>query len=261
MGAQANKSLKYLFVGGPPRSGTTALAKLLNHHPKIAIGIERYKYLYHNAARNCEIGPGLFESQRFFDIRQEETNVKGHAYENFRELQRKFHSAYYRGDKLPGVARMHATLDRTLHRTRYIFIYRDVERVCSSWNARAENPRDAWPEKNDYRMAVRWMNADFRRIHALATGKPKKFILVNYDELFGENGGVLLAALLRQLGLTPHPHIARYLQKNIETYRSLSLKPLHLNDGHRKFIQANVDWAMVGKIKEISLKPAETSTA
>lgn len=259
MGAQENTTLKYLFVGGPPRSGTTVLAKLLNHHPKIAIGIERYKYLYRSAARNGGIGPGLFEAQRFFNIRQEETNVKGHAYENFRDLQRKFESVRYRGDKLPGVVRMHATLDRTLRRTRYVFIYRDVERVCSSWNERAKNPRDKWPEENDYRVAVHRINVDFRRILALASKKPAKFIVVNYEELFGEDGEALLTALLHRLGLTPHPQIARYLQRNADKYRSLQAKPLNLGDEQRKFIQAAMDWTALRRIREISLRSADAS--
>ncbi len=257
MNMQADKTLKYLFVGGPPRSGTTALAKLLNLHPRIAIGIERYKYLYHDVARKDEIGPVLFESQRFFDIRQPETNVRAHAYGNFRELRRKFESVHYRGDKLPSILRMHAMLDRALRRTRYVFIYRDVERVCSSWNARAENPRDEWPEMNDFRAAVKLMNRDFRSIHSLATRRPRKFILVNYDELFGENGDLLLTALLRQLGLIPHPETSRYLQRNLDTYRLLRSKPLNLDDDQREYIQANMDWKVVNEIRSILLKPVD----
>ena len=259
MSVQTSKTCEYLFVGGPARSGTTALAKLLNHHPKIAIGIERYKYLYRDAAPNGEIDRGLFESERFFNIRQEETNVEEPAYENFGELRRKFETVHYRGDKLPDVVRIQAALDRTFRRTRYVFIYRDVERVCSSWNARARNPRGAWPKENDYRVAVHRMNVEFRRIHALASRQPAKVIIVNYEELFGESGEALLAALLRQLGLAPHPKISRYLQTNAGKYRSLQAKPLKLDDGQREFIQARMDWATLEKIKEISLKSVEAS--
>ena len=37
--------MEYLFIAGCARSGTTAMARLLNQDPRILIGIERYKYI------------------------------------------------------------------------------------------------------------------------------------------------------------------------------------------------------------------------
>lgn len=250
---QTSAGMKFLFIGGPPRSGTTALAHLLNRHPKIAIGIERYKYLYRDAARNKQIDGSLFEAPRFFDIREIETNVKSHAYKNFHELQRKFDQVYYRGDKLPGVFKLQPALDRGLRRTRYVFIYRDIERVCSSWNVRAHDEGDQWPVENDYRVAVQRINTEFRRVLPLATAKPKKFILVNYEQLFGEQGQIVLTALLDRLGLRPHPAITNYLQQNLETYRSLQTKPLQLDDEQRRFIQTEFDWDSFRKLMELAV--------
>jgi sulfotransferase family protein len=252
-----NPDPKYLFVGGPPRSGTTVLANLLNRHPRVAIGIERYKYLYGNSARRAEITPALFEPARFFDFRQEETNIRKRNYKNVRELERKYESVYYRGDKWPAIARLRGVLDRALRRTCYVLIFRDVARVCSSWNARAANPDDSWPEENDYRAAVRRMNRDFRGIVTLASSEPGKFLVVNYDELFGENGYSVLVALLRQLGLAAHPHVTEYLRQNVETYRTLHAKPLRLDASQMAFIEGELDWPLVARLKEIALKPVE----
>ncbi len=36
---------RYVFIAGCPRSGTSALTFLLNEHPTVAIGFERYKRL------------------------------------------------------------------------------------------------------------------------------------------------------------------------------------------------------------------------
>ena len=36
----------FLFVIGCPRIATTELTRILNNHPKICIGMERFKYIY-----------------------------------------------------------------------------------------------------------------------------------------------------------------------------------------------------------------------
>ena len=46
--AQIKQLKNFLFISGTPRSGTTVLTLLLSYHEKIALGIERYKYLYNN---------------------------------------------------------------------------------------------------------------------------------------------------------------------------------------------------------------------
>jgi hypothetical protein len=103
------------------------------------------------------------------------------------------------------------------------------------------------------------MNIDLRRIYALATSRPRKCILVNYDDLFGDNGNMVLTTLLRRLGLAPHPNVSRYLQQNLETYNSLRSKPLNLDDSQKDFIQVSVDWALMAKIRDLSLNSAEES--
>ncbi|WP_405196631.1 sulfotransferase [Zarconia navalis] len=55
----SGKSGKFLFVCGCPRSGTTAIAKLLNYHSKVILGMERYKYQIRKNESNA-INPSLF---------------------------------------------------------------------------------------------------------------------------------------------------------------------------------------------------------
>ncbi|NEP86465.1 MAG: sulfotransferase [Okeania sp. SIO2C2] len=74
---------KYLFVCGCARSGTTAITKLLNAHPLIAIGVERYKH-YAKQDLIHKLSPALFKLSVFFDIREEQTNInpQHQAWEN-----------------------------------------------------------------------------------------------------------------------------------------------------------------------------------
>ncbi|MGB3557162.1 MAG: sulfotransferase [Geitlerinemataceae cyanobacterium] len=62
------------MVCGCPRSGTTAITKLLNSHSKIIIGMERYKYQIRKSDPNS-INPSLFLPEHFLNINSDETNI------------------------------------------------------------------------------------------------------------------------------------------------------------------------------------------
>src|SRR5205807_10659654 len=59
---------RFLFVCGVPRSGTTALAQLLNYHPRIGIGIERFRSIA-IGSRGDEFRLTLYRKERFFKFR------------------------------------------------------------------------------------------------------------------------------------------------------------------------------------------------
>ncbi|MCF8468318.1 MAG: sulfotransferase [Sneathiella sp.] len=243
--------MKYLFLGGPARSGTTALVQLLNQDPRIALGVERYKYLYADKARDDEIGPDMFERERFFKFDKTETNVKAPGYgpKGLAKMERKFDTVYYRGDKLPSIIKHVRLLNEKFKTGRYIFIFRDIDRMCSSWNVRARKEGDAWPKKNDFRQAVKSYN------HLLALAlhyneqNSRRYILVSYEKLFGPDGGECLTNLLASLGMKPHPAIVSYLNDNIENFQAISNKPLLDLIGQKKFIQEHVNWENVEKLK------------
>ena len=68
----------YLFATGCERSGTTILTRLLQSHPGISIGMERYKYLLRGVRTRRvtrRLCPSHFEPGRFFDFRPTDTNI------------------------------------------------------------------------------------------------------------------------------------------------------------------------------------------
>ena len=88
------------FVLGTARSGTTAMADLLNAHQRVCIGIERYKYLVN---RTKALDPALFEEERFFAIDPSETNIlprPGGLAEAYATMRAKWPGALVVGDKL-----------------------------------------------------------------------------------------------------------------------------------------------------------------
>ena len=62
----------FAFVLGAARSGTTAMADLLNAHGRVCIGIERYKHLFDRTKR---LDPALYEEERFFAFDASDTNI------------------------------------------------------------------------------------------------------------------------------------------------------------------------------------------
>ena len=67
-----DQSRRFLFVCGVARSGTTVLARLLNNHPQVAVGVERYKYRFMRRALPADPA-SLFTRERFFSYDPEDS--------------------------------------------------------------------------------------------------------------------------------------------------------------------------------------------
>jgi hypothetical protein len=264
--------MRYLFVGGPARSGTSAFAHLLNHHPRIALGMERYKYLYNLRTKKHasfwwpnwvqwltghdpiakDIGPHLFESERFFRFDNAETNI-GAARLGNPKFKRKFERATYRGDKVPSMMRFYQSLNKGLPESRFIIVYRDVYRVCSSWNKRAQDPEDHWPATKNFKVAVDAINLELSRAANFQSEHPGRCLIIRNENIFGPDGLDTLAALLDWLELRRHPSITLALKKKMEIAERLKDKPLLEYDGQRDYIQQNIDWSVIGRIEAVAL--------
>jgi hypothetical protein len=155
---QVGRPAEQCFVIGCERSGTSPLVRVMHAHPAIVMGLERYSTLYNEmrTVRDPQIvGPELFTPERFLDFRPEDTRQRPPAfgtrhYEVARNRFAKGGVAYV-GDKVPppNMWLMRTLVDR-FPLARFVFIYRDVVRVCSSWQRRADDPADRWKPWNDY---------------------------------------------------------------------------------------------------------------
>src|ERR1700691_148622 len=86
---------RYLFVAGCPRSGTSALAFLLNEHAGIALGFERFKRI------RGLLEPFHFTPSQFFSPVLAETDIQGELL--YRRLYERWQSGSVTviGDKVP----------------------------------------------------------------------------------------------------------------------------------------------------------------
>jgi hypothetical protein len=55
-----------LFLCGCPRSGTTELCRILNKHPHLSIGMERYKFIYEKQLE--KLNDNFFSKEKFFSF-------------------------------------------------------------------------------------------------------------------------------------------------------------------------------------------------
>jgi hypothetical protein len=182
-GAASTRSV--LFVAGTARSGTSALTDLLNAHPAIVIGQERYFNLVSPGAYD-RLTPDLFDDDRFLHPTPDETH--NHQWRDNGEyvahLRDKLRRARIVGDKVPNYFARTEMLFERFPGSRMLLITRDPVRVADSWKRRMLDPADttwhAGPEK-----AIEQWNIGQGAMLYLCQTLPDRVGMVVYERLFG----------------------------------------------------------------------------
>lgn len=117
------------IVSGVPRSGTTALASLLNWHPNVFCGIERFPLATVDQSYFCR------------ESVNDESIPSAHYLRNKTVLEEKTRLDAI-GDKGPRYFYRLAGSGMAFSDTKLIFIIRNIADVFNSWNARAFNEND-----------------------------------------------------------------------------------------------------------------------
>ena len=190
---------RVMFVCGAARSGTTALARLLNTHPDIVVGIERFKYRLLGAQDEIDYA-SLFTRERFFSYEPGDTNIDfNKTYVNdFQRMRPKFDSAVYVGDKIPGLYKRLRFVSETFPHCKVIFIVRDPMLVAASWESRAGDADDGWPAHRGYEHAVEEWNRSLSHVLKARKILRQDLICVSYERTFDSRRH----AVLRELGKT-----------------------------------------------------------
>lgn len=193
--------LDHLFVIGLGRSGTTALADVLSAHPRVAMGMERYKKLW-TAARIDEFTPQLFTPEGFLDFSDGLTNITPEQprwQKYYQRAARNLQRGRYLADKETEVSVL-PTVFRNFPRARFLIIVRDVHPLAWSWEQRAANPDDrGWPASRDALASVGFWNEAMRTVLGLRRAAPERVLLVEYDAFF--SSAEPLNRALEHLGL------------------------------------------------------------
>jgi Sulfotransferase family len=244
---------RYCFIFGCPRSGTTALTRLLNSHEAFVVGMERYKYHYSSTQGRAALGPDFFEPGRYFDFRPEDTNItpSNERFARFYErARRRFDAAtvVYVGDKVLATDPILDAIRENFPDPRFIFIYRDLFRVASSWEVRARNENDEnWVAANDYRVAgERWQGA-FEVAERLIDQIGLEHVsLVRYERMF--NGDVChFDALLRRFDVAMTRQSRLHYNTATAKWDMHASKSSSLSDEQRAELASSVDTTIASR--------------
>jgi hypothetical protein len=249
---------QYLFICGCPRSGTTALVRLLNSHHSLAIGMERYKY-YASSKNISRINPAAFKSNTFFDLQDNQTNINWKYF--YDELIAKYESGVkYLGDKYPHYYRFYPQINQNLGDVKWIFIIRDVFSIANSYNARAADPKDKWSKEANFQRAVEHWNESLVSTWKYQKNNPNPNLFVcEYERLFNYDFNYL-NSLLDFLEVEPDSQTETFftamkqdwLDKKVAKPSSSS----KLNDLELQYIQEHANFALKDSLLKKFSQPA-----
>lgn len=212
----SNRPRGHLFVCGVPRSGTTALARCLNRHRRVVLGIERYRRTLLDSSSEADYCR-LFDKDRFFDFRPSDgsayaelllprsTHFNGQfaplsewPKQLYADAREKYDSAFYVGDKIPSLYRRAPFLRERFPGCKVVFLLRNPVAVALSWQARADNSRDKWERRAGFAEGIAEWNKALRVAMLAKTVLGGDLTVVLFEEMFAAQS---LRRLLSRLGL------------------------------------------------------------
>ena len=203
--------MNILFVAGPGRSGTTAFSRYLNQHEEILVCRERYKFI------PKEVTPDLFTFEKILDHQERETNLPRQYHVDL--LSKKDpEKLKWIGDKTPGYVRTLRPLLRNNPGARFVVMYRPVEGVAESYDARSKDPNDGWlGGKNGFELGIRDWNIAMRKTREfIQDNLEPEVLIVSYNDFFYRSESYI-PLLSRFLGLEFDESVRR-------AWRNMSIK-------------------------------------
>lgn len=238
---------QHLFVFGPPRSGTSALARVLNSHERIGIGMERFKLIM-NTKNIDRFTPDLFEHEKLFDFSDGHTNKTPETSDPMRryydDMRAKYAGLKYVGDKVPGSFRVAEQIHDRFPNTKCVFIIRDIFETACSWQARAEREGDSWPEFRTATHAVKPWNACLYLYLNLKRRFPDDFYMVDYRNFFDgdANDHTVLDRLCNFIELPADTSMREaFTNARLKYHDRVKDKPRSLNDEMLQYIDEHAD--------------------
>lgn len=218
---------RILFLFGAARSGTSALVQVLNVSPEIAMGMERYFYLF--AKRS--LVPSHFSRERFFSIMEGDTHSRGSF-----PLMKKDRDLTFIGDKFPELFKHYEWITNCFPDANYLYIIRNPFSVVESSEVRYHNKDDTY--SRDYKTMLTDWNNSLQLICSLTPKQLSKIKVLIYEELFDSVKS--LDNLI--VSLTGSSVDQEQLANFVKHYHALKGKLIPRQEDLRYYICKNADW-------------------
>lgn len=229
----------FLFVTGCARSGTTEIVNVLNRHPAIAVGMERFKFLIRE--RFGEFRQSLFEPANFLKTEAADTNIlpRSPRFKNHHAmLNSKFDTGRVRfvGDKLPFLFRYYEAIEDRFSSPRWIIMHRSPHAVAASYCRRARDLEDkAWPEENGHRLAIQhWVEA-YRLMHSMMGEFPERVLVCEYERFFSGDMDSL-ARVFDFLELSVSPEVEAYFRETTADWDQREQRGVELTPDEMEYV-------------------------
>jgi hypothetical protein len=217
------------------------MALLLNHHPDICLGVERYKYKFQRAK---DYGPDDFALERFFDFRATDTNILPEADNQwadlYRTMRRKWPEAKIVGDKIPHLFDRLPRLVQAYPRAKLVFMVRNPRRVAASWNRRARAGNASWPAENDARRSVEVWNRANQKITRFRE-RGMEICVVSYERFYGGDPAEL-TRLQDHVGFVTDAGFTAAHEASCREYEAIARRPLELTPDEEVHIAETARW-------------------
>lgn len=227
-----------LFVGGCARSGTTVLTRMLNAHPDVLLGNERFYRVFERG----ELTRAHFARRRFLTFEPGDTHdeppglAMGDRPHFLGEAaDERYDAARMVGDKYPPIFRVYDMVAERFQDTHIVYILRNPVSVAESYQARADDVSDRWPF--DFARAVRDWNESVASTLA-ALGRGLRVTVVTYEAVIRSADAV--RGVLGRLGLSPQ--LARPFDDILAHGAALAGRPLPRDETIRQHVCRNADF-------------------
>ena len=228
----------YLFVGGCARSGTTALASLLNAHDDVLIGDERYWKVIMRGDLTLE----HFAKDEFLSRGKPADSRHSTRSVEKPDVDTAYDAARVIGEKIPKLHmlydRKHNDVWRRFPNCRLLYIVRNPVSVVESHEQRRLDETDPW-DQGAFRALDAWNYSVRSAIKAVEDGVP--LMVVTYERLFAsrDHARQLLTTLGFSMSGVDHDRIDAIYDTYEEKLRTA---PSLRNEDIRMHIAMNADF-------------------
>ncbi|MGZ4693857.1 MAG: sulfotransferase family protein [Acidimicrobiales bacterium] len=249
------------FLIGCERSGTSPMARVMNSHPQIVMGLERYASIYNEMRLLRDpylMGPELFTPERFLEFRETDTHQRPPEFgqRHYEVAEKRFASGdvAWVGDKvLPPNVWLARTMANLFPHSRFVFIYRDPISVCSSWKRRSDDPADGWREWNGYLAGLEHWRDGLAMAEWFLEGDAADRIFVARCEWFFDDDPAYCESMVRFLGLDMHPSIAEiHAERGAEFRRREAATACSLTAVEREYVEARSEPTRLAALDRIA---------